>query len=119
MEFDCERGEKISYTHIEERVELFNFPPTYFDVKWTLKEYEEELKKPIDQPSISNPEDPLYYRKCAHNVPPPDAHYILLDKKDQVANNDKSKNDRRVYYGWNNITQYEKMGMMALQQYMY
>ena len=29
-------------------VELSDFPPTYFDVKWTLKEYEEELAKPIE-----------------------------------------------------------------------
>ena len=39
---------RIPYQHIEEVVELSDFPPTYFDVKWTLKEYEEELAKPIE-----------------------------------------------------------------------
>ena len=50
-------------------------------------------------------------------MPPPDAYYIVPDRKDAVATTDKTKNDRRVYYGWNNIQEYELNGMRALQNY--
>lgn len=43
---------------------------SYFDRKWTLAEYEEELKRPIDYPDKHNVDDPRYYRKYAHNIPP-------------------------------------------------
>lgn len=98
---------------------MSDFPPTYFDLKWTLKEYEEELAKPIEQPSLQDCNDPLYYKKYAHNVPPPDAYYIVPDRKDAFATTDKTKNDRRVYYGWNNIQEYELAGMRALQNYIH
>ena len=47
-------------------------------------------------------------------MPPPDAYYIVDERKDAVATTDKTKNDRRVYYGWNNIQEYELNGMRAL-----
>ena len=92
-------------------------PPTYFDVQWTYEEWLEELKKPIDYPSPDDPDDPRYYRKYAHNVAHPDLYYIVPDRKDAVATNEKTKNDRRVYFGWNNLQDYEIKGMNALKQY--
>ena len=92
-------------------------PETYYDVKWTYEEWLEEVKKPIDYPDPNNAEDPRYYRKYAHNIPHPDMYYIIPDRKDAVATTDKTKNDRRVYFGWNNIQDYEVRGMNALKQY--
>jgi len=78
---------------------------SYFEVKWTYKEYLEELKKPIEYPDKNDENDPRYYRKYAHNISPPDAYYFIPDRKDSVANDMKNtKNDRRVYFGWKNIT---------------
>ena len=40
-----------------------------------------------------------------------------MDRKDEVATNEKTKNVRRVHYGWNNITDFEHKGMNALKAY--
>lgn len=60
-------------------------------------------------------DDPRYYMKYAMNVPPLDAYYFVPDKKSQVATNDATKNDRRVYFGWNNLTDFERNGMDMLK----
>lgn len=72
----------------------------------------------MDQPDPNNPDDPRYYRKYAMNVPPPDLYYFVPDRKDVVALDVKSQNDRRVYFCWNNITEYERNGMAALKSSM-
>lgn len=84
---------------------------SYFDKKWTYEEYMDELKNPVDQPDPNDPNDPRYYRKYAINIPPPDVYYMIPDRKDAVANDVKTQNDRRVYFGWNNLTPYEKNGI--------
>ena len=57
---------------IEDREsQLFTQENDYLGNKWTYEEYLEELKKPIDYPNIHDKDDPGYYRKYAHNVPPP------------------------------------------------
>ena len=77
----------------------------------------EELKKPIEHPDPNDVDDPRYYQKYAINIPPPQAYYFVPDKKDQVATNDATKNDRRVYFGWNNLTEFERNGMNQLKQF--
>lgn len=77
---------------------------SYFDKKWTYEEYLEELKKPVEHPDPNDINDPLYYKKYAHTVPPPAAYYFVPDRKDSQALNEETKNDRRVYFGWNNLT---------------
>lgn len=42
----------------------------------------------------------------------------MPDRKDEVATGEKSKNDRRVFFGWNNITSFEVQGMNALKAYL-
>ena len=88
---------------------------SYFDKKWTLQEYYEELKQPIQHPDPNNIDDPGYYKKYAINVPPPEAYYIYDERKDAVATNKATQNDRRVYYGWNNIQPFEQKGMDDLK----
>ena len=82
-------------------------PGAYFLKKWTYAEYQEELKKPIDYPDPNDPNDPRYYMKYAHTLPPTDAYYMIIDRKDDVATNEKTKNERRVHFGWNNVTPFE------------
>ena len=77
---------------------------SYFDKKWTYAEYLEELKVPIEHPDPHNPNDPLYYKKWAHTLAPPEAYYFVIDRKDEVATNVATKNVRRVHFGWNNVT---------------
>ena len=52
------------------------------------------------------------------NIPPPDVYFMIPDRKDVVATNVKTQNDRRVYYCWNNVTEYERNGMEALKRSM-
>ena len=84
-----------------------NYTSSYFDKKWTYAEYLEALKEPLDFPDPHNPDDPLYYLKYAHTIPPPDAYYFIPDRKDDVAINKATKNNRFVYFGWNNMTEFE------------
>lgn len=42
----------------------------------------------------------------------------MPDKKNQVATNDATKNERRVYFGWNNLTEFELKGMNQLKEYL-
>ena len=89
----------------------------YLSTKWTYAEYEAKMNEEIDYPNPDDTEDPRYYMKYAHTVPPPEAYYIIPERKDCVAIDDKSKNDRRIYAGWNNMTTYEKEGIAALKQF--
>ena len=50
-------------------------------------------------------------------MPPPEAYHFQDTRKDAVAHDDATKNDRRVYFGWNNLTEYEQNGINALKQY--
>ena len=42
----------------------------YLATKSTYREYLEELSLPIDFPDPLDKDDPRYYRKYAHNLPP-------------------------------------------------
>ena len=88
----------------------------YFDKKWTIKEYAEEIKKPIEYADPHNPNDPRYYKKYAHTVAPIDAYFFIPDGKDEVSSDEKSK--RCVFFGWNNITQLEEKGINDLKAYL-
>lgn len=80
----------------------------------TLDEYlyemnhREEVMK--EQPSLTDVEDPLYCRKFAHNMPPLMAYRCRPVGWDRV-NKAGDDNTRKVYFGWNNITQYERDGI--------
>ena len=87
-------------------------------MKWTYSEYLEELRGPIDYPDANNPDDPRYYRKYAHNVAPPEAYHFIPDRKDDVATNNATKNIRFVYFGWNNLTEFELNGVNAFKKAM-
>lgn len=55
-------------------------------------------------------DDPLYCRKFAHNMPPLAAYRCRPINWDRV-NVQGDDNRRAVFYGWNNVTQYERDGI--------
>ena len=61
-----------------------------FDKKWTYEEYLEELKQPMVHPDPENPDDPLYYKKYAMNIAPPDVYYFLPPRYDTRAEDKKT-----------------------------
>ena len=87
---------------------------SYLDVKWTYEEYKEELKKPIEPPAQDDPEDPGYYKKYAQNIPPLVLYFVIPDRHQTVARDEVTKDDRRVFFGWNNVTDFERAGVKAL-----
>jgi hypothetical protein len=84
------------------------------DVKMTLDEYLYELQNRDEvlrqQPDLQNIDDPLYMRKFAHCMPPLLAYRCKPLGHDKV-NVQGDDNRRMVYYGWNNLTEYEKNGI--------
>ena len=77
------------------------------DQKYTVEEYKEALAKPHGFPSTSDTLDVIYYTKHAHNLPPAGAYFVLTKKWDKVCTED-NPNDRLVFYGWDNITEFEE-----------
>ena len=87
----------------------------YLMSKWTFKEYIDLLERPIDYPNPNNKDDPGYYRKYAHNVPPPEAYFYVPSNRDKVATGSKTKMVRRIHFGWDNLTEFEVNGIKALK----
>lgn len=87
----------------------------------TLDEYLYELKNPdlvlAQQPSKTDFSDPLYCRKYAHNMPPLIAYKVKPPKCDLV-NIEGDDNKRAVFFGWNNITEYELQGIQNIKQWL-
>ena len=65
------------------------------------------MKQPMVHPDPENPDDPLYYKKYAMNIAPPDVYYFLPPRYETRAEDKKTQNDRRIHFGWDNITEYE------------
>lgn len=87
----------------------------------TLDEYQYEMNN-IDeilkkQPSMTDFNDPLYCRKYAHNIPPLDSLRCKPLGWDHV-NIKGNDNYRKVYFGWNNISQYEKDGIANVKRWL-
>lgn len=86
-------------------------PENRLQRKMTLDEYYYELSNPdlvlTRQPNLTDPFDPLYCRKYAHNMPPLIAYKVKPPKYDQV-NIQGDDQKRLVFFGWNNITEYEQ-----------
>jgi hypothetical protein len=50
--------------------------------------------------------DPLWGRKYAHTLPPPEAYLVRPPRSERVNTLDNN-NYRIFFYGWNNVTDYE------------
>ncbi len=88
------------------------------DRKLTLDEYLYELNNPDNkQPSKTNVDDPLYSRKYAHTMVPLIC-YRLRPTGWEKVNVEQDNNRRAVFFGWNNITEYERKGIADVKQYL-
>ena len=81
------------------------------NLKMTLDEYLHEMNN-RDQilqlkPSKTDVNDPLYCRKYAHTMIPLISYRMRPVGWDRV-NVDGDSNKRAVYFGWNNITDFER-----------
>lgn len=76
------------------------------DKKFTLKEYQAELLKGYQHPDPFDHLDPGYNKKYAHTLPPLQA-YMMRPANYQKASTEKDKDNRKVYYGWNNLSDFE------------
>ena len=47
--------------------------------RYTLEEYLEALKQPYENPDPNDCNDPCYYKKYAHNMPPLEAYFLMPD----------------------------------------
>ena len=83
------------------------------DQKFTVEEYKEALEQECGSPNPNNCKDVLYYTKFAHNMPPPQAFFVLPRNWDKFCTEDKP-NDRLIFYGWNNITEFEEKQIEAM-----
>ena len=94
---------------------------SFLQKQFTFEEYSAELAEYHDgklaQPDPNDHEDPLYYRKYAHNVPPLEAYFLIPEHVEKQCKDMKSNNDRKVFYAWNNLTKFEKQGLANLKKY--
>jgi len=82
--------------------------------KFNYEDYKISRTKPISFPDPDNRFDDGHYTKYSHNVPPPEAYFILPRRWNDVCT-EENPNARFVFYGWNNITEFEKRQMQLLR----
>jgi hypothetical protein len=91
-----------------------------FSKKFTYEEYKEEMEQyregKIPKPDPEDIQDPLYYRKYAHTLPPLECHFHIPDNHELQCKNMKSNNERKIFYGWNNLTKFEEQGIVNLKK---
>ena len=81
-------------------------PKSHLDgQRFTLAQYREALAAPIEYPDKNNPDDPLYYTKYAHTLPPLEAYLTRPPKWEKF--NSRDDNNCREFFDWNNISDYE------------
>jgi len=91
------------------------------NLKMTLDEYLHEMNN-RDQilqlkPSKTDVNDPLYCRKYAHTMIPLISYRMRPVGWDRV-NVDGDSNKRAVYFGWNNITDFERKGIADVKEWL-
>ena len=81
--------------------------------RFTLEQYREALQKPIDYPDKNDPDDPRYYTKYAHTIPPPEAYLTRPPGWEKI--NLAEASNCRVIFDWSNISEYEKEKVKLLR----
>ena len=87
------------------------------DKKFTLREYKEALQNGYTQPDPDNYMDRGYYIKYAHTLPPLEA-YMIRPANYERASTEKDTDNRKIYYGWNNLSQFEINQIEAIKVHM-
>jgi len=92
-------------------------PPTiYCDQRYTLEEYKQALEEEIEFPDKDDSEDPRYYKKYAHTLPPLDSYFIIPLGQEKVSTAENTNN--RDFFDWNNFTEFEKEKVELLRAHM-
>ena len=92
--------------------------PNYLDrTRFTLQQYQQALQQPVQHASPSDHTDQGYYKKYAHNLPPLDAYFIRLSNA-HLNNTEQNSNQRKVFWAWNNLSDFEKRMLTELRQHM-
>ena len=73
--------------------------------RFTLESYQRAIADPIDFPDQTDPDDPRYYKKHAHTIPPPSAYLTYPKGLDKV--NTAEDNNCRMVFDWSNMTDFE------------
>ena len=81
-----------------------NAPGSKYDgQRYTFDEYNQALTQPIEYPNPKDHEDPLYYKKYPHTMPPLEAYFILTPGWNSV-NTEANHNAARQIFDWNNLS---------------
>jgi len=70
-----------------------------------LQNYHENIEKL--QPDMNDPHDPLYRKKYVQNMPPLAAYHMIPPLKDRGGNTQENPDTRKIYTGWDNLTNFE------------
>ena len=92
--------------------------PNYLDrTRFTLQQYQQALQQPHQYASPSDHTDQAYYKKYAHNLPPLDAYFIRLNNA-HLNNTEQNSNQRKIFWAWNNVSDFEKRMLTELKKHM-
>lgn len=80
-----------------------------------MEEYKKNGLKQV--PSKTDPNDPAYNYKYVHNMPPLEAYKLHTPVMDITSTETKTQ-ARYFFYGWNNLTEFEKKALDDIKQYL-
>ena len=73
------------------------------------------MKKPMELCDREDINDPGYSKKYAQHVPPLEAYFFIPNKKDGAVQNMKTTKARHIFFGWNNLSDFERQGAQQLK----
>ena len=66
-----------------------------------------------------DPSDPVFYTVPPSVLPPRETYYYLNpDRNLTRVSSNKKAGERKVFYGWNNLTDFEITNIIELKEYM-
>ena len=80
-----------------------------------LDDYQQNGLKHV--PSPTDPNDPGYTFKYVHNMPPLEAYKLHTPAMD-VVSTETNTQARYFFYGWNNLTSFEKKALQDVKDYL-
>ena len=87
------------------------------DKQFTLQEYQEALVHGYKKPDPNDYTDKGYYIKYAHTLPPLQA-YMIRPPNYEKFSTEKDTDHRKVYYGWNNLSEFESNQIETIKDHM-
>jgi hypothetical protein len=85
--------------------------------QFTLEEFNTALNAPIKYPDPEDCKDRGYFIKYAHTLPPLTC-YRMRPPHYQLTCTENDLNNRKVYYGWNNLTPFEESAIEQIKNKM-